>query len=199
MRPKNGMEFFLKFYASVRQGTTLTVSDQWPPEGEDPKVKAQYPHLWFFSLTTVCMLWAFSACAGKQNIFTACQNARIASAVLAIAIPSVCLFVRHWYCVKTTAHSMVQFALSDSKMSRFLETKKYSGETTPYPWNLGSNWPTPSKKQWVLTRFALLPCSASEIRDRKRSSITVNKKSTRAFQRAIIQGSTPPLTSSKWG
>jgi len=29
--------------------------------------------------------------------------------------------------------------------------------------------------------------------------ITVNKNSTRAFQRAINQGSTPPLTSSKWG
>ena len=32
-----------------------------------------------------------------------------------------------------------------------------------------------------------------------RSSITANTKSTRAFQRAINQGSTPPLTSSKWG
>jgi len=30
----------------------------------------------------------------------------------------------------------------------------------------------------------------------KRSSITLNKNSTRAFQRAINQGSTPPLTSS---
>jgi len=33
------------------------------------------------------------------------------------------------------------------------------------------------------------------VRDRKRSSITVHKKSTWAFQRAINQGSTPPLTS----
>jgi len=33
----------------------------------------------------------------------------------------------------------------------------------------------------------------------KRSSIMVTKNSTRAFQRAINQGSTPPLTSSKWG
>jgi len=32
----------------------------------------------------------------------------------------------------------------------------------------------------------------------KRSSITLNKNSTQAFQRAIKQGSTPPLTSSKW-
>jgi len=42
----------------------------------------------------------------------------------------------------------------------------------------------------------ILPCSASTVRDRKRSSITLNKNSTRAFQRAINQGSTPPLTSS---
>jgi len=33
----------------------------------------------------------------------------------------------------------------------------------------------------------------------KRSSITLNKNSTQAFQRAINKGSTPPLTSSKWG
>ena len=44
----------------------------------------------------------------------------------------------------------------------------------------------------------VLPCSASTTRDIKRSSITLNKNSTRAFQRAF-QGSTPPLTSSKWG
>ena len=53
-------------------------------------------------------------------IFTARRNARIASAVLATAIPSVrlslCLSVTRRYCVKTTARSTVQFALSDSKM-----------------------------------------------------------------------------------
>jgi len=92
---------------------------------------------------------------------------------------------------------MVQFALSDSKMClSFLETKKYSPGTTPSPWNLGSNWTTPSKNSEF---WHVLPCSASMVRDRKRSSITVNKKSTRAFQRDTNQGSTPPLTSSKWG
>jgi len=44
-----------------------------------------------------------------------------------------------------------------------------------------------------------LPCSASTVRDRKRSSIKLNKNSARAFQRAIDQGATPPPTSSKWG
>jgi len=58
------------------------------------------------------------------QIITARRNARIASAVLATAIPSVCLSVRlsvrlsvtRRYCVKTTARSTLQFALSDSKM-----------------------------------------------------------------------------------
>jgi len=53
-------------------------------------------------------------------VFTTRCNARIASAVLATAIPSVCLSVRlsvtRRYCVNTTARSTVQFALSDSKM-----------------------------------------------------------------------------------
>jgi len=48
------------------------------------------------------------------------RNARVASAVLAIAFPSVCLSVcpsvTRRYCVKTTARSTVQFALFDSKM-----------------------------------------------------------------------------------
>ena len=44
-----------------------------------------------------------------------------------------------------------------------------------------------------------MPCSASTVRDGKRSSITLNKNLERAFQRAIHQGSTPTLTSSKWG
>ena len=57
------------------------------------------------------------------TIFTAramARNARIASAVLAIAIPSVrlsvCLSVTRRYCVKTTARSTVQFAPLDRKM-----------------------------------------------------------------------------------
>jgi len=60
----------------------------------------------------------------NSTVITARRNARIASAVLAIAIPSVylsvCLSVRpsvtRRNCVKTTARSTVQFALSDSKM-----------------------------------------------------------------------------------
>jgi len=52
--------------------------------------------------------------------FYSARNACIASAVLAMAIPSVCPSVRpsvtRRYCVKTTAHSTVQFAPLDSKM-----------------------------------------------------------------------------------
>ena len=64
-----------------------------------------------------CYVLCFSL---KKTIFTARRNARIASAVLVAAIPSVCpsvcLSVTRRYCVKTTARSTVQFALSDSKM-----------------------------------------------------------------------------------
>jgi len=56
---------------------------------------------------------------GGRRFYSA-RNARIASAVLATAIPSVspsvCLSVTRRYCVKTTARSMVQFALLDRKM-----------------------------------------------------------------------------------
>jgi len=64
----------------------------------------------------------------RHLVITAPRNARIASAVLATAIPSVrpsvCpsvrlsarLSVTRRYCVKTTARSTVQFAQLDSKM-----------------------------------------------------------------------------------
>jgi len=51
---------------------------------------------------------------------------------------SVCPSDTRRYCVKTTARSTVQIALSDSKMClSFVETKKYSPETTPSPEILG--------------------------------------------------------------
>ena len=61
--------------------------------------------------------------ACKLHFYSA-RNARIASAVLATAIPSVRLSVglsvrlsvTRRYCVKTTARSTVQFAPLDSKM-----------------------------------------------------------------------------------
>jgi len=48
--------------------------------------------------------------------------------------PSVRLSITRQYCVKTTARSTVQFALSDSKMCLVLQKpKKYSPGTTPSP------------------------------------------------------------------
>ena len=139
------------------------------------------------------------------SIITARRNARIASAVLATAIPSVCLSVRlsvrqsatRRYCVKTTARSMVQFGLSDSKMCLVLSKPKKCSPGTPLSPEIltPSDLPTPEGSEFR----HVLPCSASTVRDRKRSSITLNNNSARAFQRAIHQGSTRPLTSSKWG
>ena len=76
------------------------------------------------------------------SVFPVCRNARIASIVWQFRL-FVCPSVTLRYCVKTMPCSMVHFALSDSKMSSFVETKKYSqGHVTPSPWNLGCNWPT---------------------------------------------------------
>ena len=60
----------------------------------------------------------------QYHHFYSARNARIASAVLATAIPSVSLSARpsvrpsvtRRYCVKTTARSTVQFAPLDNKM-----------------------------------------------------------------------------------
>jgi len=128
-------------------------------------------------------------------LFTARHNARIASAVLPIAIPSVCLSVclsvcpsvTRRYSVKTTARSTVQFALSDSKnVPSFVETKKNIPQG--WPWNLGSDWPTPpdSSESWHL-----LPCSASTVRDRKRCSFTVNNVQLQLIRKQLRRQRTP--------
>jgi len=70
-------------------------------------------------------------------LFTAHRNARIESAVLAIAIPSVCppvcLSVIRRYCVKTTARSTVQFAVWDSKMCLVFQKLKIFRRDDPVP------------------------------------------------------------------
>ena len=58
-----------------------------------------------------------------------------------------------------------------------------------------SDLPTPEGCEF----WHVLPCIASTVRDRQRSSITVNKNAERAFQRAIDQGSTPPPNFLKMG
>ena len=69
------------------------------------------------SLAALLSATNFASCG---QLVTALRNARIASAVLATAIPSVYVSVRlsvtRRYCVKTTPRNTVQFALSDSKM-----------------------------------------------------------------------------------
>jgi len=78
--------------------------------------------------------------------FYSARNARIATAVLATAIPSVrpsvCLSVTRRYCVKTTACSTVQFA---PYVSSFVETKKIFPGDDPFPPEIlaQSGLPTP--------------------------------------------------------
>jgi len=96
-------------------------------------------------------------------MFTARRNARIASAVLAIAIPSVCLSVTHRYCVKTTAHSTVQFALLDSKMSSFVETKKIFPRDEPFPLKYWLQVTYPLMKAASFDTFCLIAPQPQEI------------------------------------
>ena len=67
------------------------------------------------------------------TFFTARRSARIASAVLAMTIPSVRPSVTRRYCVKTTARSTVQFALLDSKMCLVLYKPKNTPQGRPLP------------------------------------------------------------------
>ena len=69
--------------------------------------------VWASTTTTATVMLCMTS--GMGNFYSA-RNARIASAVLATAIPSVCLSVTRRYCVKTTARSTVQSATLDSKM-----------------------------------------------------------------------------------
>ena len=136
-------------------------------------------------------------------LFTECRNARIANAVLATAVPSVCPSicpsVTGRYCVKMTARNMVQFALSDSKMCLVLYKPRNILQERPLPPEIlvQTDVPLPdSRESWHV-----LPCIASTVRASEKSSIITNRKGscTRAFQQAINQGSMPPLTSSKLG
>jgi len=79
------------------------------------------------------------------SIFTARRNARIASAVLAMAFPSVCPSVTRRYCVITTARSTVQFALSDSKLCLVLQKPKIFPTDDPFP-----------LKSWLQVTYRLL-------------------------------------------
>ena len=94
---------------------------------------------------------------GYGTGFYSARNARIASAVLATAIPSVrlsvspsvCLSVTRRYCVKTTARSTMQFTRLIAKGSSFVGTKKYSPGTNPSPEILApSDLPTPEGSEF---------------------------------------------------
>jgi len=85
----------------------------------------------------------------KFSSFYSARSACIASAVLATAIPSVCLSVclsvTRRYCAKTTARSMVQFAPLDSKMCLVLYKPKNIPQRQPLPPEIlpQSDLPTP--------------------------------------------------------
>ena len=109
---------------------------------------------------------------------------------------SVCLSVRlsvctRRYCVKTTARSTVQCALSDSKMCLVLQKPK----NIPLPPEIlaQTDLPPPdSSESWHV-----LPCSASTVRASEKSSIMANRKSYTGFLTSRQPRFYAALTSSK--
>ena len=114
------------FSASWQRLATASVNRKWPLINETD-LKCLF---WVLSTTTVLRPF-FPDHLGEpvpeENFWTlwykgfySARNACIASAVLAIAIPSVrlsvCPSLTRRYCVKTTARSTVQFAPLDSRM-----------------------------------------------------------------------------------
>jgi len=86
--------------------------------------------------------------------FKARRNARIASAVLATAVPSVCL--SHAGIVsKRRAHSTVQFALSYSKMCLVLYKPKNILQGRPLYW--GENIPSPQYLKGTAANVPIAP------------------------------------------
>jgi len=146
------------------------------------------------AVLAIAILWRWSQNVDKTVCCFGCF--RVINIAIAF-LPSVCLSVTRRYSVKTSERRMMQTSLKDSKMCLVLrQPKKIPPRDDLSPEILAQTDPPPPKSSEF---WQVLPCSASTARDRKRSSITVNKKSTRAFQRAINQHSTLPLTSSKWG
>jgi len=97
------------------------------------------------------------------------------SARLSVCRPSV----TRRYCVKTTARSTMQFALSNSKMCLVLYKQKNIPQGRPLPPEIlvQTDLPPPdSSESWHV-----LPCSASTIRASEKSSIMTNRKSYTGF------------------
>jgi len=178
-------------------------------EGHQRQINSGTPSSASFSNTTTWSTWsnAFVKSINKARtdcIFTACHNARIASAVLATAIPSVrlsvCLSIRlsHAGIVSKRQHvAWCSLHCQIAKCVLFSRNQKIFRRDDPLPPEIlaQTDLPPPEGREF----WHILPCSASIVRDRKRSSITLNKNSTPAFQWAINQGYTLPLTPSKWG
>ena len=91
-----------------------------------------------------------------------------------------------------TARTTVQFALPDSKMCLVLEKPKNIPQGRPLPPEIfaQADLPTPdSSESWHV-----LPCSASTVRASEKVQLWLIGSRTRAFQRAIDEVRTLPLS-----
>ena len=83
-----------------------------------------------------------------------------------------------------------------AKCVQFCRNQKTFPRDDPFPWNLGSKWPTPpdSSESWHV-----LPCSASTVRASEKCSIMANRKFYTGFPTSHQSRFCAALTSSKWG
>ena len=105
------------------------------------------------------------------RIFTARRKARIASAVLATAIPSVCLSVRPSVCLshagivsKRRHVARCSLHCQIAKCVEFCRNQKIFPRDDPFPLK---SWLQVTYPLLKAASFDILPCSASTVRDRK--------------------------------
>jgi len=124
------------------------------------------------------------------------RNAMLAR-VLAVAVCLfVCVSVTRRYCTKTAEHRITQRTQRDSPWT-LVYLRQQSLVGVPHPLGICAQSDPPS---FLTPRFRPMSAhSASTVRAGEKSSISTNRKSPCAFQRAIDEPCTLPLSSPKGG
>jgi len=130
------------------------------------------------------------------------------SAVIPTAVPSVCPSVRpsvrstvcpsvtRWYHIQTNKERIMRSSLQGSKNTLVLWYQQWLGATSPSTKNLRSKWPTPLKSA-DFDQYLLITSQTYELAKKVHSSRIGSRP--RAFQRAIDEVLTLPLTLPKGG
>jgi len=105
------------------------------------------------------------------------------------------MYVTRRYCIKTAKRRITQTTPRNSPGSLVFDAKS-RWWTTPFPWNLRSKWPTP----FQTAQFRpILVHSASTVRAGEKVQLALIGSRPRAYQRAMDEPCTLPLTPPKGG